>query len=457
MKKIILGVILLIMIGGLLTSSYFIAKGNKGSNITASKIVDNVNWENAESFDLTLTKSTSITKGGVYTITGSISDGELLINTNDEVKLILNNVTIKNSNGPAIYIENSKCTYIELVGENVIEGIVNEELDSVLKSQDDLYLSGDGSLKVISNLDGISSSDNLTINGGTYIIETEDDGIKGKDSLVIENGNFTINSSGDAIKTTNEEELGNLSIENGTFNITTDGDGIVSVNSLEIKNGEYTIKTNKSNSNNSQKGLKAEGNLTIDGGTYTINTNDDGIHSNSDITINNGKITITSNDDSIHADGKLEINDGTIDLNAHEGLEATFVKINGGIINITASDDGINAGNKSNNYAPTIEINGGNITINMGQGDTDGIDSNGNIYINGGTVNITGQSPFDYDGEAKYTAGTIIVNGQTTNTITNQMMGGGGMNGGMPNGQTSNGNEQAPNSNQRPNGGNRRR
>ena len=454
MKKIILGIILLVMIGGLLTSSYFIAKGNKkSSNSTASKIIDNVNWENAESFDLTLTKSTSITKGGVYTITGSISDGELLINTNDEVKLILNNVTIKNSNGPAIYIEDSICTYIELVGENVLEGTVNEELDSVLQSKDDLYLSGDGSLKVISNLDGISSSDNLTINGGTYIIETGDDGIKGKDSLVIENGNFTINSSGDAIKTTNEDELGNLSIENGTFNIITNGDGIVSVNTLEIKDGTYTIKTEKSNSNNSQKGIKAEGNLIIDGGTFTINTNDDGIHSNSDITINNGKITITSNDDSIHADGKLEINDGTIDLNAHEGLEATYVKINDGTINISASDDGINAGNKSNNYTPTIEINGGNITIKMGQGDTDGIDSNGNIYINGGTVNITGQSPFDYDGEAKYTAGTIIVNGQTTNTITNQMMGGGGMNGGMPNGQTPNGNEQNP----RQNGGNRRR
>ena len=65
----------------------------------------------------------------------------------------------------------------------------------------------------------------------------------------------------------------------------------------------------------------------------------------------------------------------------------------------------------------------------MGQGDTDGIDSNGNIYINGGTINITGNSPFDYDGTAKYNGGTLIVNGSQTNIITNQMMGGGGMNG----------------------------
>ena len=442
MKKIILGIILILMISGLLTYSYFMINKNDNSINSVSKIVDDINWDTADSFDLTLTKSTSITKGGVYNITGTIDNGQLLINTNEEVKLILNNVSIKNSSGPAIYIENAKCTYIELVGENTLEGTVNEEYDSILKSQDDLYLSGSGSLKVISNLDGISSSDNLTINGGTYIIETKDDGIKGKDSLVISDGIFTINSEGDAIKTTNEEELGNLVIENGTFNITTNGDGIVSISTLEIKDGTFNIKTNKSNSNNSKKGIKADGNIVINGGEYTINTNDDGIHSNLDITINNGKITINSNDDSIHADGKIEINKGTMKLNAHEGLEATYVKINDGDININASDDGINAGNKSNNYTTTIEINGGNVTINMGQGDTDGIDSNGNIYINGGTINITGQSPFDYDGEAKYTGGTIIVNGQTTNQITNQMMGG-KINGGAPNG-----NGQNPNNNQ---------
>ena len=452
MKKkylIIALIIIILSLGGI--SYYLVLNKNNVSNKTTkvTKILDNVNWSVAESFDLELTKSTSITKGGVYTITGTIENGQLLINTNEEVKLILNNVTIKNSNGPAIYIENAKTTYIEFVGENTLEGTVNEELDSVLKSKDDLYLSGSGNLKIKSNLDGISSSDNLTINGGEYIIETEDDGIKGKDSLVISNGTFTITSGGDSIKTTNEDELGNLLIENGTFNITTNGDGIVSINTLEITNGEFTIKTNTKNSNNSQKALKADGNLTINGGTFTLDMNDDGIHSNKDITINKGTFKITSNDDAIHSDGKLEINDGNFDITAHEGLEATYVKINGGDITINASDDGINAGNKSSDYSTTIEINGGNVTIKMGQGDTDGIDSNGNIYINGGTINITGQSPFDYDGEAKYTGGTIIINGEATNTITNQFMGG-GMNGGNVNGQV-------PKDSQRPNGGNRRR
>ena len=47
--------------------------------------------------------------------------------------------------------------------------------------------------------------------------------------------------------------------------------------------------------------------------------------------------------------------------------------------------------------------------------------------MNGGKIDITGQSPFDYDGIAEYNGGTIIVNGTTTNKITNQMMGGGMM------------------------------
>ena len=100
---------------------------------------------------------------------------------------------------------------------------------------------------------------------------------------------------------------------------------------------------------------------------------------------------------------------------------------------MTASDDGVNAAKKSSSYTPTIEVNGGYITLTMGQGDTDGFDSNGNLYINGGTLDITAQSPFDYDGEASYTGGTIIVNGEETNQITNQFMGGGpggGMGGG---------------------------
>ena len=62
----------------------------------------------------------------------------------------------------------------------------------------------------------------------------------------------------------------------------------------------------------------------------------------------------------------------------------------------------------------------------MAEGDTDGLDANGSIIVNGGTIDITGPSSFDYDNEAIYNGGTIIVNGVELNEIPAPMMGGHG-------------------------------
>ena len=70
------------------------------------------------------------------------------------------------------------------------------------------------------------------------------------------------------------------------------------------------------------------------------------------------------------------------------------------------------------------------MTIVMGSGDTDAVDSNGNLVINGGTLDITAQSPFDYDGTCQKTGGTLIINGTETDNVSNQMMGGRGGRGG---------------------------
>jgi len=183
-------------------------------------------------------------------------------------------------------------------------------------------------------------------------------------------------------------------------------------------------------------GIVCKDDLVIASGTYEITASGDGINTNDSVAVVDADITVEAGDDAIHTDGMMQIDGGVINVTAAEGLEGTYVLINGGDITISASDDGINAGQKSDAYIPTVEINGGNITITMGQGDTDGIDSNGNIIINGGTVSITGQSACDYDGTAELNGGTLIVNGQEVDTIPNQFMGGdpGGA-GGMGDGQ----------------------
>lgn len=388
-KYIIISLILVLILG--IGGFYYMKNRNNSSNNSLSSASSSINidnsdknidWASYDSNDIILEKSTKITEAGVYNLTGTISDGYIEIDTDGEVELNLNNVSITNTSGPAIYVKNANTVVINLSGENTLTdgstyNFSDTDANAVIFSHDNLVIMGSGTLKINANYeDGIVSKDDLKIKSGIYIITSKDDGIRGKDSVYIINGKFTINSGGDAIKSTNDtdSEKGFVKISKGTFNITSSSDGIDALTKL-----------------------------IIDGGTFIINSQDDGTH----------------------ADGLVEINGGTITISACEGIEGTYVKINDGSINISASDDGINATNKSDNYQVTIEINGGNIIIKMGSGDTDGIDANGNLYINGGTINITGQSPFDYDGEAKYTGGKIIVNGVETNEITNQFMGGG--------------------------------
>jgi hypothetical protein len=147
------------------------------------------------------------------------------------------------------------------------------------------------------------------------------------------------------------------------------------------------------------------------------------------------------------------IDGGDFDITSAEGIEATQVEINGGTINIEATDDGINGSEKSTAVSVSVAINGGEINISMGQGDTDAVDVNGDLSITGGTLNITAQSPFDVDGNVNFTGGTVIENGQEVSQITNQMMGGGmmghfngGQMGGMP-GSNQNGQQQMPGQN----------
>ena len=173
------------------------------------------------------------------------------------------------------------------------------------------------------------------------------------------------------------------------------------------------------------KGISVNDSLNISGGYIDIDASDDGINVNEDFLMTGGSLTVKAGDDGIHADAILTIEDGDITIGGAEGLEATCVLINGGKIVINATDDGINAALKTEDMDVKVEINGGDITIVMGDGDTDGIDSNGDLIINGGMIDITGQSACDYDGNAELNGGTLIINGEETDSVPNQFMGGG--------------------------------
>ena len=317
----------------------------------------------AENLTVSDGETYTINKEGVYVITGSASDAQIIVSAGDEdkVQLVLDGVSITNESSPCIYVKNADKVFV-----------------TTTDSENTLTVSGAFTADGDTNTDAvIFSKDDLVLNGvGTLTISSTDNGIAGKDDLKITGGAINITCASDAI-----EANDSIRIAGGEINITTEKDGLHAENDEDDTTGF----------------------VYICGGTLNVLAEDDGIHAT----------TI------------IQIDGGEVNLNAHEGLEATWIQINDGTINIQASDDAINAAYKSAKMTPVAEFNGGTTTIVMGSGDTDAVDSNGNLIITGGTLNITAQSPFDYDGTCEKTGGTLIINGTETDSISNQMMGGG--------------------------------
>ncbi|MBR4257280.1 MAG: carbohydrate-binding domain-containing protein, partial [Clostridia bacterium] len=217
-----------------------------------------------------------------------------------------------------------------------------------------------------------------------------------------------------------------------TVNASMNGYLIKNISSKLITGDWVQISNNGGNSNKtaySAKGIKAGSEIIIKGGAVTVYSADDGMHANrgdkledgttgvGSITVSGGSVTVTAADDGMHADGKLQINSGYVNIvKFHEGLEGNVVEINGGEVYICGEDDGINA--FKGESQTLVNITGGHIEVTTPSGDTDGIDSNGNITMSGGFLLVkSGASnggvagSVDTDGNIKVTGGTIVALG----------------------------------------------
>ena len=328
----------------------------------------------AAAYTVTDGQDIHITAAGIYVLTGTASNA-------------------------TVYVEAGKEDKVQLVLDNL--NVTNSSFPVIYgKTADKLFVttSGDSSLAVT----GTFTADGETKTNGVIFSKTD----------------LTLNGT-------------------ASLTISSTENGIVSKDDLKITGGVYTV-TAKS------KAIDANDSIRIAAGTLNLTAGTDGLHAeNNDdaqkgyIYIGGGSVTIYAGDDGVHATSVVQIDGGSLTIQAAEGIEGTYIQLNEGTLSIQATDDGINAGRKSSAYTPTVEINNGDITVTMGAGDTDGIDSNGNIIVNGGTIRVTGNSTFDYDGAAQYNGGIIIANGQQVASIPNQMMGGrGGFggNGGWGNG-----------------------
>ncbi len=398
---------------------------------TTITLADNniaINGNGASASESTIT----IFADGVYKITGTLNDGQIIINAPDTavVELVLSGVNITNSKNAAIWCKNCDDFLITLTDDThnivsdasdyIYDDSSKQEPSAAIFSKTDLNIGGTGNLTVNANFKhGIYSKDDLVIEGGRFKITSAGDAIRGKDSLNILNGRFEIDAGGDAFQASSIDgaELGYLQIADGEYIIKAAGDAIQAETSLTILGGTFDITTNNTSAqtSNSQKGLKAGTLLTVDNGSFKIISKDDAIHSNTDIKINGGTFYIESKDDGIHADRNLYINGGKIEIPVcYEGFEGTIIEVNGGSSFIKASNDAISAaagtpeaeawsGRSANPYVQAW-FNGGELEA-IAAGDA--VDSNGNIYVTGGTLRLSAPAYPDYEG-------SLLCNGDVT-------------------------------------------
>ncbi len=387
--------------------------------------------------------SVTITKAGTYKLSG-IFTGQIIVNAgdSDKVQLVLDNASITKEGSAALYIINADKVFVTTVKgtENTLSSTGKfassddeTNVDGAIFSKSDITFNGSGTLNVkCESKHGIVTKDDLKITGGTYNITSASQGLSGKDSVRIAGGNITVTSGTDGIHSdnTDDTEKGYVYISGGTLNITSGKDCIDASGTVDIKDGTFTLKAGggssektTGDSTESYKGIKADGVLTISGGTFDIDTLDDAIHSNSDVTVSGGTLDISTGDDGVHSDNNTVVSGGEINIaKCYEGLEGQTVTVSGGKVTLTASDDGINAAGGDNQgvgggFGPDSFSADSDAEIHV-NASGDGLDSNGDIEISGGTVYVYGPTSggdgsLDYKNNAVITGGTVIMAGSS--------------------------------------------
>lgn len=397
----------------------------------------------AQTGDLTLTEA------GDYVLSGTLTDGSVIINASEDAKLhlILNGAHIASQSAAALYVISADKVFVTLAdgsengvsaaGDSAEDDYAN--VDAAIFARCDISFNGSGSLSVSSAKGhGIVSKDDLVFTGGSYMIQAANHGISGKDSIRIADGSFVVTAGKNCLDSDNDED--------------------------------------------SDKGF-----IYIAGGSFDLSSGNDACHCSGDFDFLTGSMEISAADDGVHSGAALSVSGGSITISlCYEGLEGVTVDISGGTIDITSSDDGINAANGNSDSAqdtnegtpadfaggapdmsgdppekpdgsgdtsgasgsmpdapadmpeaPTnmpggtgggfvsgddpfaadssclVTISGGMVRINA-QGD--GIDSNGDLVISGGEVYVSGprnggDGALDYNGSGTISGGIVVACG----------------------------------------------
>lgn len=419
-----------------------------------------INGTGASSDDSVIT----ITEEGVYRFTGSLSNGQIIVNAeNAKVQLILDNASINCNDSAPIYVMNAKKTFITLAdgsknsvtdGESYIGLDESGEPDAAIFSKDSLTINGNGSLDITANYaDGIHSKDDIVITGGNISVTAAANGIKGKDYVAAAGGNITINSGKDGVKSTNttDTSLGFIYIEDEVFNVTSSEDGFQAETDFIAKGGEFNIVSGGGSVNSTKvhtddfggfgggkgnfndfdfrqfDGTPPQGNgntVSSTGVTPLAYTSDSleqistkGIKSGNEVIISGGDFNIDSADDALHSNANLTISGAALSLDSgDDGLHAdSIINITGGKTTVNSSYEGIE-GAIINISGGTVEVNSSDDGFNASDGTSQGTmgsySEGAEINISGGMIYINAEGDgLDSNGNMSISGGTVIVNG----------------------------------------------
>ena len=373
----------------------------------------------------------TITKGGDFEVSGTLSDGMIYINSDDKVKLRLSGASITNNDGPAIYFDNAEKAFITITEgtENTLSDgktYSDENADGALFSNDDLEIKGGGKLTISGNYKhAIAGDDDVAIENGTISISSYEHGIKANDKLWVSGGEITaVSETGKPMKAGAE-----VLIDGGTLNLTsTQSEGIESKGTLTINSGEINVTAaddgiNTGNENTATDGNDAQPQMQGGQPREMNGQAQDGFEpGQTPPQMPNGQTEMNGQapDGQTPPEMNGQMPDGQMppEMNGQMPNGQTPPEMNGDMPRASFEPGqrhgGMHGGgaegmiDEETAAAHAITINGGKIYVNAGG---DGIDSNGNLTINGGELTIDG--PTNAGNGSLDAQGTFALNGGT--------------------------------------------
>lgn len=332
-----------------------------------------------------------------------------------------------------------------------------------IRGKDSLTVNG-GAITVEAGEDGLKSNNNedtskgtVTLNGGALQVAAGNDAVQAETELLVTGGEYRLETGGGSGDGHYQEEISRKGLKAGT--------------GITVTGGTFTLDT-------ADDAVHSNGTVDVSGGTFTISTGDDGIHGDGAVTISGGDIDIlkcyegleglnvTVTDGVVHliaSDDGVNAADPTAaegpgaggfgggrpqgDFTPPEGMtpptDGEPPKMPEGIPGERAAGEGTPEGtvpgqpasgeavsNQAGGAAARPQRMGGpgghtvneNVFIRISGGTVvvdargDGLDSNGALYMDGGTALVNGPTgngdgALDYDGECTVTGGMLIAAG----------------------------------------------